>query len=142
MAFEIFAKGSAPASTVPAVTIQKRGLFSINDAAYKLLREPAAVTFMWDKETKRIALAPTDPNDLNAYPARRQSPNKSSGPVLIAGTMFTRFIGLDTSTARRWTPRLEDGLLIIDLKEAGAEVISNRNRRAALDAHRSDEDED
>lgn len=128
MPFEEFQKGSAPVSTVPAVTIQKRGLFSVNDAAYKMMGEPAMVTFMWDAEARRIAIAPSDEANLNAYPARRQNQAKASGPILIAGTMFAKYIGLDTTSARRWTPSLENGMLILDLSVEGALVIANRNR--------------
>lgn len=132
MAFEVFEKGSAPTTSVPTVTIQKRGLFSLNDAAYKLLGEPDYVAFLYDADEQLIALKPTAETDLNGYPARRQSPagrgKKSSGPVLLAGSMFTRFIDMDTSEARRWTPELRDGMLIVDRKTEGALVISNRNR--------------
>ncbi len=132
VAFKVFEKGSAPTPSVPAVTIQKRGLFSLNDAAYKLLGEPEFITFLYDADERLIALRATDSSDLNGYPARRQSPanksKKSSGPILIAGSMFTRFIGMDTSEARRWTPELRDGMLVIDRKIEGTAVISNRNR--------------
>lgn len=129
MGFKVFEKGSAPVSTVPAVTIQKRGLFSLNDAAYRLLGEPEGIQFLWDAEERLIALKPTSKEDLNSYPARRQSSSKDTGPVLIAGTMLTRYIGLDTTQAKRWTPVMRDGLLIVDLKQEGALVISNRDRR-------------
>lgn len=42
--------------------------------------------------------------------------------------MFTKYIDLDTSQARRWSPKLSDGMLILDLKDEGALVVSNRNR--------------
>ncbi len=133
MGFVEFKKGSAPVSTVPSVTIQKRGLFSLNDAAYKLLGEPTMIKFMWDPEARLIALTAADPTDLNGYPARRQGAAKatSRSPVLIAGSMFTRFIRLDTSEAKRWVPRLEGDLLIIDLNDEGAPVRSNRTARKA-----------
>lgn len=128
MGFEVFEKGSAPVPTVPAVTIQKRGMFSLNAAAYQLLGEPRAVQFLWDADEKLIALKPTSADDLNGYPARRQTAAKVNSPVVIAGAMFTRFIGLDTTHAKRWTPEKRDDLLIVDLKQEGALVISNRDR--------------
>lgn len=129
MGFEVFEKGSAPVSTVPAVTIQKRGLFSLNDAAYRLIGAPEAVQFLWDEDERLIALKPVPKDDLNGYPARRQNSTKGTGPVLVAGAMFTRHIDLDTTHAKRWTPAIQDGLLIVDLKQDGALVISNRDRR-------------
>lgn len=130
MAFEVFQKGSAPTSTVPTVTIQKRGLFSLNQAAYELLGKPEAVQFLWDSEEKLIALQQADPNDLNSYPARRQNAAADRGPVLVAGTMFSRFIGLDTSQARRWVPEKRQDMLIVDTKQEGSLVLSNRERGA------------
>lgn len=130
MGFEVFEKGSAPISTVPSVTIQKRGLFSLNDAAYRLIGTPKAVNFLWDAERRVIALRPAPADDLNAYPARRQNQVKGTGPVLIAGALFTRFIDLDTSDVRRWVPLEEDGMLLIDLNTDGVKVVSNRNRKA------------
>jgi len=42
--------------------------------------------------------------------------------------MFTKFIGIDTSVAKRWVPRLEDGMLIVDLNEPSQTVASTRRR--------------
>lgn len=133
MAFTVFQKGSAPIAGVPSITIQKRGLFSLNDAASKLLDDPEAVQFLWDPESRLIGLKPVPPEDPNAYPAREQTPSKARpggrrGSTLIAGSMFTKFIELDTTQAKRWVPRVEDGLLVIDLKEEGQVVVANRNR--------------
>ncbi len=40
MAFEVFKKGSAPISSVPSVTVQKRGLISMNRSAHVLIGAP------------------------------------------------------------------------------------------------------
>lgn len=72
-------------------------------------------------------------DEPNAYPLREQNPTKrrpdgKRGARLAAGTLFTKFIGLDTTIARRWIPRIEDSMLVIDLNEEGALVVGNRNR--------------
>lgn len=134
MAFKVFEKGSAPVSSVPSVTIQKRGLFSLNEAAQEMLKSPEAIQFLWDEERKVIGLRGVTLDAPNAYPARRQatSAGKSGrGPVLVAGTLFTKFIGLDTSVAKRWVPKLEEDVLIIDLNEPGQTVIANRSRESS-----------
>ena len=146
MPFEVFKKGSAPIAGVPSVTIQKRGLFSLNDAAMKLIDEPAAVQFLWDETERLIAVRPAPPEDPDAYPAREQTANKARpggkrGATLVAGSMFSRFIGLDTSVAKRWVPKVVDGMLIIDLKEDGQVVVANRNR-GTQSADRSGDDDD
>src|SRR5690242_18790924 len=102
MPFEVFQKNSAPIPTVPAATIQKRGLISLNRAAYDLLDRPQAVELLWDAERRVIGLRPAAVDNTNAYPVRAQSNSPDRGPVLIAGNLFTRYIGLETSEAQRW----------------------------------------
>lgn len=133
MAFKVFEKGSAPMPSIPSVTIQKRGLVSLNDAASELIGNPEAVQFLWDASDRLIALKPVALTAPNAYPVREQAAAKKRGgakrgAVLIAGSMFTRFIGLDTTQARRWVPEVRDGMLILDVKQEGQLVIANRNR--------------
>lgn len=140
MGFKVFEKGSAPVPTVPTVTIQKRGLFSLNEAAFSLIQEPEAVQFLWDEENRLIAIQAAKLEDPNAYPTRRQGATnaaKKRGPVLIAGTMFTKFIGIDTSIAKRWVPEHEGDMLIVDLNKPSQTVVSNR--KGAIQPEKSPE---
>lgn len=141
MGFQVYEKGSAPVPTTPSVTIQKRGLISINRAAYDLINRPEGVELLWDSERKAIALRPAELTNQNAYPVRPQvvSADKDKGPWLIAGTLFTQFIGLDTSEAFRWTPTAEDGCLVIDISQPGSRATSNRGRAAERAAEQSSE---
>lgn len=131
MAFEVYQKGSAPVASVPSVTVQKRGLISINRAAFTLMKQPEAVELMWDKDRRVIGLRPVSLSAPNAYPVRPQAANASRGPLLIAGNLFTRYIGLNTDEAHRWTPRMEDDVLCIDVGTPGAKVNSNRKAESA-----------
>lgn len=128
MSFEVFKKSSAPMPSVPSVTIQKRGLISLNRAAYALIEEPEAVELLWDAQNRLIGLRPTDLVNPDGYPARAQNAKSDRGPILIAGSLFTRFIGLDTTHAKRWVPREEGGILVIDLNVEGQPVSSNRRK--------------
>jgi hypothetical protein len=128
VAFKVFEKGSAPIQTVPSITIQKRGLISMNRAAHSLIGSAEAVELLWDEERRVIGLRPTEIGNVNGYPVRPQVTNSSKGPLLIAGNLFTKFIGLDTSEARRWTPKMEDEVLCIDVSTPGGRVNSNRRR--------------
>ncbi|OQJ57062.1 hypothetical protein CmiCFBP2404_15805 [Clavibacter michiganensis subsp. insidiosus] len=133
MPWEVYAKGSAPAPTTPSVTIQKRGLMSINRAAYEAIGKPEGVELLWDPERKLIGFRPAPLTNQNAYPVRTQvtNPEKADkGPWLIAGTRFTQYIGMDTTDAYRWTPTVEDGMLMIDTSQPGAKAVSNRNKAA------------
>jgi hypothetical protein len=133
MGFEVFQRGSFPPPNAPSVTIQKSGHFSLNKGAMNLLHNPEAVQFLWDKDRRVIGIQAVSIESPNAYPARPQgpplqNPSKNGGATLIAGTLFTRFIGMDTSQARRWIPSMEGDVLTVDLKQSGQPVISNRDR--------------
>lgn len=135
MGFEVFEKTrAAAASRVPTLTVQKRGLISLNRAAWDLIDSARFVELVWDPERKLMGLRPTKEENQNAYPVRPQSnTNPNSGPVLVAGSLFTQFIGLDTTVAQRWTPKVIDGVLCVDLNEPGVKVQSNRDRRQQKD---------
>lgn len=127
MGFIVFEKGSAPVKTVPTVTIQRKGLMSMNRAAHALFGSPAAVELLWDPERRVIGLRPAPLENPNAYPVRPQN-DSGRGPLLIATNMFTKFIELDTTEAKRWVPTVDDGVLLVDLSTPGARAISNRHR--------------
>lgn len=128
--FEVFQKSSAPVSKVPTVTIQKRGLLSLNRAAHALIGKPEYVQLLWDPDRRVIGVRATDGNDPNAYPARPQS-QKDKGPVLVAGSMFTRYYDIPTEQSRRWIVNAEDDILMIDLNKESQVATSNRYGRGA-----------
>lgn len=130
MGFQVYEKGSAPVSTTPSITIQRRGTMSLNRAAYELLEKPDGVELLWDGDRRAIALRPSALTNQNAYPVRSQSSHADKGPWMVAATLFTQFIGLDTTDAYRWTPTLENGLLVIDVSKPGSKATSNRTRAA------------
>lgn len=135
MGFEVFKRGSFPPPNAPSVTIQKKGLVSLNRAAMELLHNPEAVQFLWDRDRRVMGIQAVSIESSNAYPVRSQVPpgrraNAHGGASLIAGTLFTRSIELDTSQARRWLPRMEGDILCVDLKQLGQPITSNRNRRS------------
>lgn len=130
MGFQVYEKGSAPVASTPSVTIQKKGLISINRAAFELAGRPEGVELLWDPDEKLIALRPAFLDNPNAYPVRSQNKEAERGPWLIAGTLFTQYIKLDTSEAFRWVPTLRDDLLVIDVGKPGQRAVSNRQRAA------------
>ena len=133
MGFEVFQRGSVLVTNVPSVTIQRKGMFSLNRAAMEMLHNPEAVQFLWDPDRRVVGIQAVSIEAANAYPVRRQGPldrrkGDTGGPVLLAGSLFTRYIQLETSQARRWIPRMEGDILIVDLKQVGQPITSNRNR--------------
>ena len=120
-----------------SVTIQKRGIFSINKAAHKLIGEPATVELLFDKDNQIVALRESD--QPHAYAIRPQSQRRDTGQVILSATAFTQFYEIDTSISRRYKPYERDGMLCIDLKGPSVEVVGNRSKRtSAVDSEADD----
>lgn len=131
MGFEVFDKRMAPLAKAPSVTIQKRGIFSINKAAHKLIGEPASVELLFDKDNQVVALRESD--QPHAYTVRPQSARKDTGQVIMSATAFTQFYDIDTTISRRYKPYEQDGMLCIDLKGPSIEIVGNRSKRTTDD---------
>jgi hypothetical protein len=131
MPFEVFDKRMAPLAKAPSVTIQKRGIFSINKAAHKLIGEPKSVELLFDKENNVIAFRPS--TEAHAYAFRPQSSRADTGQVVMSATAFTQYYDIDTSVSRRYKPYEQDGMLCIDLRGSSVKVVGNRTKRTADD---------
>lgn len=115
MPFEQFTKKTAQAAGTPYVTIQKRGVFALNHAAYATLQDPKAVILLFDHERRLVGFRKADATAEHAYPVR---PNHKETAHLVTGALFSSHYGIPTDTARRWPARMiEDGILAIDLTE-------------------------
>jgi hypothetical protein len=114
MPFEVFDKKLAAVRGQPYLSIQRKGIFALNHAAFAALGEPNAVELLFDREVKIIGLRPGNPASPIAYPVR---PNAKGTSHLVSGTSFCKHYDIDTSTSRRWTARIEDGILYVDLNE-------------------------
>lgn len=126
MAFEVFDKRMAPLAKAPSVTIQKRGIFSINRVAHNLIGAPESVELLFDKENLIIAMRPSQ--EPHAYTIRPQS-SRDTGQAILSATAFTQYYDIDTSVSRRYQPYEKDGMLCIDLKGKAVEVRGNRAKR-------------
>lgn len=129
MAFETFKRQRAPVSREPTVTIQKRGMLSMNAPAYAELESPEAVELMFDREERLIGLRKVDPSTEHAYVVRPLG--KGGNNWLISGRAFTGYYDIPVGVARRWPARMDDDVLVVDLKEPGTEVTGTRGRQPA-----------
>lgn len=129
MTFEVFDKRPTVFSNGgPQVTIQARGVLSLNRAAHVLIGEPEMVELLYDRAEQVVGIRPVSRDVSHGYRIRLQSASKPAGPLLISGTAFLTYYGIDTTT-RRWTPTLRDAILCVDLKEPSALVVGNRSKR-------------
>jgi hypothetical protein len=86
----------------PMFSLQKRGLISMNMAAFVALGEPAAVALLYDPEENIIAMRKVPRNYQNGYPVRKQGTSRS---YLVAGTGFTSYHKIKTDVTRRYVGR-------------------------------------
>ncbi|MCA1670963.1 MAG: hypothetical protein LC799_01725 [Actinobacteria bacterium] len=135
--FEVFTRRMVPLAEKPYVTIQKRGNLALNRSAHAALGEPAAVELLYDPENKIIGLRAVEVGVEHAYPLRSQG-GKDVGPYLVAGMAFTKYYGIDTTTARRFPATMDEDVLCVDLNQPGTVVSSNRNGRGR---HQQGDDE-
>lgn len=123
--WETFRRRAAPVSTVPMVTIQKRGTLSFNRPAFEALGEPSAVELLYDREERVVGLRPIDPAAPHAYQPRQQG---KTANWLVSGRAFTQYFGIETDTARRYPAVLQDDVLTVDLKQPGSDATGVRGR--------------
>lgn len=126
MSFEAFRRQRAPITTEPAVTIQRRGTMSLNAPAFDALEAPKYLELLFDRDEMLIGLRKAGPEVPHAYLVRPLG--KGGTTHMVSGTAFLAYYGIKFDTARRWIARMQDDMLVIDLKQPGAEVTGNRGR--------------
>jgi len=100
--------------SAPLVSIQKRGVFSLNRAAYEILGEPTHVKLLFDRNKQVIGIRAADPEELGAYTVRKQ---KRAANYLFTGIAFANTYGIDIGYARRYRGEPHDDMLIVDLNQ-------------------------
>ncbi len=118
-----FDRSAAPTPSVPFITLQRKGLMSLNRAAFQALGSPTAVTLLYHPERRVIGLRPADPSSPRAYPVRIQG---SGSTYIVAGAAFTQFHGIPTNVARRYSAKLVGDVLTLDLTQDAPDVTGPR----------------
>jgi hypothetical protein len=80
-------------------TVQRRGLISLNQAAFKALGEPVAVALLYDADEKIVGLRKVARTYPNGYSVRKQA---NSNSYLVAAQGFTSFNKIGTDMPRRF----------------------------------------
>lgn len=128
MGFEVCDKRMTPMAKAPSVTIQKRGVISLNKAAHQLIDSAQTVELLFDPDRRVVALRPADDSSPHAYAVRNGS-KRGPGQAIVSATAFTQHYSIDTASTRRWKPFTEDGMLCIDLAEEGTVIEGNRTQK-------------
>jgi hypothetical protein len=110
-------------------SLQKRGLISMNLAAFTALGEPAAVALLYDAEENIIALRKVPRTYHNGYPVRKQGNSRS---YLVAATGFTSFHKIDTTVSRRYAGRRYGDQTLGFPVDEGVLIKSHRTPKASV----------
>lgn len=106
----------------PRVTLNARGVFLLNQAAYAAMDSPRAVELRYDGDTRTIGLTPKDPRHQNAFPVKGKPESKKWNYRLIHAAPFCKHYEL---TPRRTILFVDidmdnDGTLTLELSTAVA----------------------
>jgi hypothetical protein len=126
MPFETFKKDRMPSKGEPAVTIQKRGALSLNNAAFEVLGEASYVELLYDPDERLIGIRRSDEDTPHAYAIRGTGINQATR--VVSGKAFLAYYDIPRDVARRWIAEERNGMLVIDLKQPGAEVSGHSSR--------------
>ena len=118
MPFETFTR-QRKADRQPYVTMQKKGVISLNKAAFDALEQPDSVELLYDSESRLVALRKVDSSVEHAYQVR--APVENHATWLVSGAAFVSYYEIDNSESIRRPARLEEDLLIIDLNHPGVD---------------------
>jgi len=129
MAFEVFQKNRMPSKGEPAVTIQKRGAMSLNNAAFEAIGSPSFVELLYDPGERLIGIRKADEDTPHAYAVRGTGKNQATR--VVSGKAFLAYYDIPRGVARRWIAEERDGMLVIDLKQPGTEVTGHSSRATA-----------
>jgi hypothetical protein len=118
MPFETFTR-QRRTSPQPYITIQKKGVISLNKAAFEALESPESVELLYDPEARLVALRKVDSAVEHAYQVR--APVENHATWLVSGAAFVGYYEIDTSVSVRRAARKDGDLLIIDLNDPGVD---------------------
>jgi hypothetical protein len=121
--WKVLERHSRPATKLPVVGIQKKGILSLNQGAVNALGIPEAVEVLYDEEERLFGIRPAE-SSARTYPLRKMG---SSGTYLISAKAIADVLGIDTTIARRYDAKMIEDVLVVDLKTDGIE--SGRSRR-------------
>jgi hypothetical protein len=81
----------------PFVTIQKKGVISLNRAAFEALESPESVELLYDHDECRVALRKGDPSVEHTYHVR--APVQNHATWVISCSAFVNYYEIDASVS-------------------------------------------
>jgi hypothetical protein len=98
--FVEFSRQNSRQADDPMFTVQRRGLISLNLAAFKALGEPASVALLYDADESIVAMRKVQRAYANGYQVRKQA---NSNSYLVGAQGFSTFHKIPCEVPRRFT---------------------------------------
>ena len=110
-------------------TLSKRGLISINRAAFRAMAQPSHVVLLYDTVNFLIGLRPAGSHIKNAMRVRRRRDAQST--YQISAKNFCNYYGIALPCSLQFNnlKPTEDGTLILDLRTATEIVRAPRAKK-------------
>lgn len=126
MPFETFKRQRLTPSGEPLITIQKKGIFSLNRAAYDALGTPDVVELLYDRDSRLVGIRKVSKSVRHAYTVRPFG--KSGMSWLVTGTAFLNYYDIPVTDPVRRHARVEKDMLVVDLTDPGVVVRPSRRK--------------
>ena len=128
--FELYQKQRTSPGAPPQITVQSRGIFSLNPSAHAALGEPSFVELLYAKDRNAVAIRAVGSETQTSYQVRKAN---NGGVFNVAGRAFMVYHGIDLPESRRYTPHhAKDGVVIIGL-DSDPYIPLQATRRASAD---------
>jgi len=134
MPFETFTRQRK--TGLPYVTLQKKGVISLNGAAFEALGRPEQVELLYDRDAHQMALRRVDDSVEHAYKVR--APHENHQTWLISGGAFASYYEIDISASVRRPAHLDGDLLVVDLKHPGVEPRAESDESDVPESYESE----
>jgi hypothetical protein len=124
--FELWDKRAAGRARTPTITVQRKGILSLNAGAAHLIagdgevHDELGVEILFDPKERIIALRRAKEEHTSVYTMRKQ---KASNSYLLSIRAFTIYHKIDTTKSRRYVAHdYGNGAIGIALNESFSEV--------------------
>lgn len=125
--FEVYRRQRFAPSSEPFVTIQRKGILSLNRSAYDALGAPETVELLYNRGERLIGIRKVKRGLEHAYNVR--SAGSTEMTWTVSGKGFLKFYGIDVPQPVRRRAHIKDGVLVVDLKDRG--VVASPGRQKA-----------
>jgi hypothetical protein len=131
--FELWDKRAAGRTRTPTITVQRKGILSLNAAAAHLITadgttpDEVRVELLYDKVDRIIGVRKAITEHPSVYYMRKQ---EHSASYLISARAFTMYHKINTSESKRYTAHdYGDGIVGIVLTEDHSAVSRERSEK-------------